>query len=70
LEEKLPDSSISALGLLAVTVILLSFGLTMLYSASFTLSGISFFKKQLIWITLGSLGGCGVFLLGYQRVCR
>lgn len=70
LEEKLPDSSISALGLLAVTVILLSFGLTMLYSASFTLSGISFFKKQLLWIILGSLGGCGVFLLGYQRVCR
>lgn len=69
-DEKLPDSAVSALGLLAVTIILLSFGLTMLYSASFTISGISFFKKQLIWITMGALGGTGVFLLGYQRVCR
>lgn len=69
-EEKLPDSAVNALGLIVVTILLLSFGLTMLYSASFTTSGISFFKKQLIWIALGATGGLGLFAAGYQRVSR
>lgn len=69
-EEKLPDSAVSALGLIVVTIVLLSFGLTMLYSASFTTSGISFFKKQLFWIAVGLSGGLGIFAAGYQRVCR
>ncbi|MBQ9755381.1 MAG: FtsW/RodA/SpoVE family cell cycle protein [Lentisphaeria bacterium] len=69
-EEKLPDSAVSALGLIIVTILLLSFGLTMLYSASFTTSGISFFKKQLIWIALGISGGLCIFDAGYQRICH
>ena len=68
--EKLPDPSASALGLLAVTVMLVFFGLTMLYSASFVLSGINFFKKQLIWVIGGAVVGSAVFLAGYRRVCR
>lgn len=66
-EEKL---SISALGLLAVTILLLTFGLTMLYSASFSTSGISFFKKQLIWIVAGVGGGLLIFAAGYRRICH
>ncbi|MBE6385162.1 MAG: cell division protein FtsW [Lentisphaerae bacterium] len=69
-EEKLPDSAVSALGLLVVTIFLLAFGLTMLYSASFPLSGISYFKKQLIWIFAGFGTGAILFGLGYQRICR
>ncbi|MBO5792673.1 MAG: FtsW/RodA/SpoVE family cell cycle protein [Lentisphaeria bacterium] len=69
-EEKLPDSAVSALGLIVITILLLSFGLTMLYSASFTTSGISFFKKQLIWIMAGITCGTTVFVMGYQRICR
>ena len=69
-EEKLPDSTVSALGLIVITVLLMAFGLTMLYSASFTTSGISYFKKQLIWITAGLTVGGAVFTLGYQRICR
>ncbi len=69
-EEKLPDSAVSALGLVVVTILLLSFGLTMLYSASFTTSGISFFKKQLIWIFAGLSCGAALFAVGYQRICR
>ena len=69
-EEKLPDSAVSALGLIVVTIFLLSFGLTMLYSASFPLSGISYFKKQLIWIFAGLGAGSVIFAVGYQRVCR
>ena len=66
-EEKL---SVYALGLLAVTTLLLTFGLTMLYSASFSTSGISFFKKQLIWISAGVAGGLCVFAVGYKRICN
>ena len=69
-EETLPDCAASALGLLAVTVILISFGLTMLYSASFTLSGISFFKKQLIWVFAGIGAGSVIFTAGYRRICK
>ena len=69
-EEKLPDCAASAIGLLAVTVILISFGLTMLYSASFTLSGSSFFKKQLIWVFAGIFAGTAVFVSGFRRICK
>lgn len=69
-DEKLPDCAASAIGLLAVTVILISFGLTMLYSASFTLSGISFFKKQLIWVFAGGFAGMVVFAAGFRRICK
>lgn len=65
-EEKLPDSAVSALGLIVITILLLSFGLTMLYSASFTTSGISFFKKQLIWIFGGVT--CGTAEIGGAHV--
>lgn len=70
LEEKLPDSAVSALGLTVVTIILLFFGLTMLYSASFTLKGIVYFQKQLLWIFAGFAAGAAVIAAGYQRICK
>ena len=70
LEENLPDSAVSALGLTVVTIVLLFFGLTMLYSASFTLTGTVYFTKQLFWILAGFAAGGAVFLLGYQRICK
>ena len=68
--EKGPDPYANAMGLLTVTVILVSLGLTMLYSASFVLSGINFFKKQLIWIVGGILAGTAVFMTGYRRLSK
>ena len=69
-KEKLPDSAISALGLIVVTVILLSFGLTMLYSASFMTSGLSDFTKQLIYVCVGLSAGAVAFSMGYQRLSK
>ena len=54
--------------LLVVTTILIAFGLTMLYSASYGTAGLKYFRNQLIWIALGTAGGVGVFLAGYRRV--
>ena len=68
--EKGPDPYVNAMGLLTVTVILVSLGLTMLYSASFVLSGINFFKKQLIWVIGGIVIGTAVFLTGYRRLSK
>ena len=67
-EEKGLDPYVNAMGLLTITVILVSLGLTMLYSASFVFSGINFFKKQLIWAAGGIVIGTGVFLTGYRRL--
>ena len=68
--EKGPDPYANAMGLLTVTVILVSLGLTMLYSASFVLSGINFFKKQLIWVGGGIVIGTAAFLTGYRRLSK
>jgi cell division protein FtsW len=54
--------------LLVITTILIAFGLTMLYSASYGIAGLKYFRNQLIWITLGTAGGVGVFLAGYKNV--
>ena len=54
--------------LLVVTTILIAFGLTMLYSASYGIAGLKYFRNQLIWITLGTAGAVGVFLAGYKKV--
>ena len=69
-KQKLPDNAVSALGLIVVTVILLSFGLTMLYSASFMTSGLSDFTKQLIYVFVGLGAGGVAFSMGYQRLSK
>ncbi len=51
-----------------VTLILLLFGLTMLYSTSFGTAGSTYFLKQLMWACVGGAGACGVLFFGYRRV--
>ena len=54
--------------LLVITTILVVFGLTMLYSTSYGVAGMKYFRMQLIWLTLGMGMGGAVFLVGYRRV--
>lgn len=62
----------AARGLLIVTAALVTFGLTMLYSAS---SGdlahsAGYFKNQLLWVAIGGTGAGTAFFLGYRRLAR
>lgn len=61
-------SASAARDLLIVTTLLLVFGLTMLYSTSYGLAGMKYFRMQLIWLTLGSGAAMSVFFLGYRRI--
>ncbi len=54
--------------LLIVTTLLVVFGLTMLYSTSYGVAGMKYFRMQLIWLMLGLSVGTTVFLIGYRRV--
>ena len=64
-----PDAVASAMrSLLLVTTILVVFGLTMLYSASFGHAGLTYFRKQMLWVALGLAGGTTVFIAGYRRI--
>jgi cell division protein FtsW len=54
--------------MLLAVVILTLIGLTMLYSASYGTAGLKFFRNQMIWVTLGMLGGLLVFFAGYKRI--
>ncbi len=67
-EEDGQKAVFSAGMLLVVTGLLAAFGLTMLYSTSYGLVGIKYFKMQLIWLLLGMTSGITVFLFGYRRV--
>lgn len=51
-----------------VTLIILLFGLTMLYSTSFGTAGSAFFVKQLMWAFIGGIGVCGVIFFGFKKV--
>ena len=71
-----PDPPIGeAAALCVLTVILICFGLTMLYSTSFGiaknafgLAGSSLFVKQLQWLVAGSFVFGGTLLIGYRRL--
>ncbi len=49
-------------------VVITFFGLIMLYSTSFVTQGSSYFRKQLMWMVIGSIGGIGAILLGSKRL--
>ncbi len=55
-------------GFLLMVTILVVFGLTMLYSASYGVSGLKYFRNQLMWVALGGLSGGAAFLIGYRRL--
>lgn len=68
---KAPDPSsamadAAALGLISLTILL--FGLTMLYSTSFGSVGSSYFVKQLIWAGVGAGGLIFILAVGYKRL--
>ncbi len=49
-------------------VVITFFGLIMLYSTSFVTQGSSFFRKQLMWMGIGGVGGIGAVLIGSKRL--
>lgn len=64
-----PEKLVSAIRwLLLLTTILVVFGLTMLYSASYGQAGLTYFRKQLLWVMLGLGAGGTVFLVGYRKL--
>jgi len=54
--------------LLLLTTVLVVFGLTMLYSASYGQAGLAYFKKQLLWVGLGVCAASAVILVGYRKL--
>lgn len=56
------------LGLLTVVTLIVVFGLTMLYSASYGTDGYRYFRSQLIWAAIGGAGGFVAFLIGYRKL--
>ena len=69
-----PQGMRNAIGLLLVTMVLLAFGLNMVYSAASgddpSVTAVRLFRNQLLWATIGSLGGLTAFALGYKFFCR
>ena len=58
----------SARWLLFITTMLVVFGLTMLYSASYGQAGLKYFRNQLIWAAVGFAAGGAVLQVGYRRI--
>ncbi len=54
--------------LLLLTTVLVVFGLTMLYSASYGQAGLAYFKKQLLWVGLGIAAAGTVVFIGYRKL--
>ncbi len=68
-EEEAQDIVLPAAAAFAgVTLVILLFGLTMLYSTSFGTAGADFFKRQIIWAAVGFIGIAGTLLLGAKRL--
>ena len=55
---------------LLTSLIIVFFGLVVLYSTSFVTTGTGFFAKQLIWTAIGAVGFSAAVILGYQRLCQ
>ena len=63
------EAVVSALRwMLLLTTVLVVFGLTMLYSASYGQAGLTYFKKQLLWVLLGIGAATTAFLVGYRKL--
>jgi cell division protein FtsW len=58
----------SAKNLMLVTILLVVFGLTMLYSASYGEAGLKYFRNQIIWVFLGICGATTVFVIGFRWI--
>ncbi|MBQ7403210.1 MAG: cell division protein FtsW [Lentisphaeria bacterium] len=53
---------------ISVMVLLLLFGITMLYSTSFGTDGTTYLYKQFQWAVVGLLGFSGAIYFGYKRI--
>ena len=62
------ESSVCARRLLGIVAILIVFGLTMLYSTSYNVAGLRFFKFQILWVLIGSAAGFAAYFFGYRRL--
>ncbi len=67
-EEQAETSLRAAIALFIIVSTAILFGLTVLYSTSYGVAGPMYFKKQLIWASIGAVGGLGVFLIGYRKL--
>ena len=54
--------------LLSVALLLLLFGLAILFSTSASSAGVTLFFKQTIWAVIGVLAGGGCVLIGYRTL--
>lgn len=52
------------------TALLIFFGLTMIYSASYGSEAMLYFKSQIIWIIIGICGGTTAYYLGYKILIK
>ncbi len=59
---------VSAEWLLLIVALLVMFGLTMLYSASYGVANAKYFRNQLLWVGLGVVSGGAAFVFGYRKV--
>jgi cell division protein FtsW len=71
-EIKRPNTIHLAAGLLMMTMVLVTFGLTMLYSASSSdvSAAAAFFRNQLMWVGVGTFAGIAAFTGGYRFFCK
>ena len=60
----LPELAVFILFAFMITL----FGLIMLYSTSFVTQGSSYFRKQLMWMVIGLIGGAGAVAIGSKRL--
>ncbi len=69
-EEQLTPALHEGAVFILTALVIIFFGLVILYSTSFITTGISFFAKQMLWMSIGTLGFFAVILVGYQRLCQ
>ncbi len=62
--------TIYACGLFVTVAVLLLFGLTMLYSASYHTHGTYYFFTQLMWLSISLFAGIAVFLVGFRALAN
>ncbi len=62
------QSCVWLVSFLSLVVLLYLFGLQTLYSTSYTLAGMTYFIKQIIWGVLGLGLAFTIFFLGYERI--
>ncbi len=67
---KWPAPGIAALFLSITVLLMVLFGLAMLYSTSSNISGATLFRKQMIWASAGIFGALTVYMIGYKNIIR